>query len=351
MIDRFLNSFRARAKAYLVARLRDDRLGFDAADKLWVFLPDLHLLSAKRAKAFSYGTNFTAFLAGFLTGLADLKRELEQEGKKLFFTQLGDCVDLWREARPDWKPGSPKWADAVRRALEDNDAVISPLLGLGAQMTLGNHDFDMQHFLWPAKQDLKFFFSGDPAGSLRAVTLHGDVLSAFETSTSPAIKKLAVYLFGPLAPPSTVDLGKMKDEWRERIRRAHGDRTYTTYIQQRTALDLASLRYSDEALTADRFNIQTPDMKPVFLAEARAFLSNIGAAATGVRLAFIGHTHAPRIAVDETGGGFFALVDCGAWIENCRFQVGYEQITMGNAQVGVLHNNDVRVYQLSPVGG
>jgi hypothetical protein len=143
----------------------------------------------------------------------------------------------------------------------------------------------------------------------------------------------------------------MKEEWRERIRRAHGERTYTTYIQQRTTLDLAGLRYSDEALTADRFNVQTPDRKPVFLAEARNFLSIVGPAVAGVRVAFIGHTHHPRIAVDETGGGFFALVDCGAWIENCRFQAGYEQITMGNAQVGVLHRNDVRVYQLSPLGG
>lgn len=143
----------------------------------------------------------------------------------------------------------------------------------------------------------------------------------------------------------------MKEEWRERIRRAHGERTYTTYIQQRTTLDLAGLRYSDEALTADRFNVQTPDRKPVFLAEARNFLSIVGPAVAGVRVAFIGHTHHPRIAVDETGGGFFALVDCGAWIENCRFQAGHEQIMMGNAQVGVLHRNDVRVYQLSPLGG
>jgi len=350
MIERFLNSLRTKAKAYLVSRLKDERLGFGSAEKLWVFLPDLHLLGTKRAKAYSYGPNFTAFLAEFLTGLGRFKQELEQEGKSLKVYQLGDCIDLWREVRPNLKPGSPKWTDAVRLAMEDNDGIISPLLKLGMQMTWGNHDFDLQHFLWPAKSDLKYFFSGDPSGDLRAGVLHGDVLSAFERTTSPALKKLAVYLFGPGVPPSTEDIGKLKEEWREWIRRAHGDRTYTTYIQQRTALDLAGLRYSDEALTADRFNVQTPDTKPVFLAEAKDFLANVGAAGASVRVAFIGHTHWPRIAVDETGGGFFALVDCGAWIENCRFRVGYEQITMGNAQVAVLHNNDIRVYQLSPLG-
>ena len=65
----------------------------------------------------------------------------------------------------------------------------------------------------------------------------------------------------------------------------------------------------------------------------------------------IGHTHHARIVVDERsekdGGskrGFFALVDCGAWLEegNLAGKIVH------NAQIGVLYDNDVRIYQLSP---
>src|SRR4030042_4279099 len=99
MIERFLNSFKGKAKAYLVSRLKDDRLGFSSPDKLWVFLPDLHLLGTKRAKAYSYGTNFTVYLAEFLTGLVDLQKQLEQENKSLMVYQLGDCAAPGRGSR------------------------------------------------------------------------------------------------------------------------------------------------------------------------------------------------------------------------------------------------------------
>jgi hypothetical protein len=70
-----------------------------------------------------------------------------------------------------------------------------------------------------------------------------------------------------------------------------------------------------------------------------------------LRLVVIGHTHHARIAVDERaekdGGskrGFFALVDCGAWLESGN--LGGQIVR--NAQIGVLYDNDVRIYQLSP---
>ena len=70
---------------------------------------------------------------------------------------------------------------------------------------------------------------------------------------------------------------------------------------------------------------------------------------TGWNLRFmvIGHTHKARIVVDETDDppGFFALIDCGAWIENYQSEDG-EPIP--NAQIGVIYKNDVRIYQLEP---
>lgn len=65
----------------------------------------------------------------------------------------------------------------------------------------------------------------------------------------------------------------------------------------------------------------------------------------------IGHIHHARILVDERtendGGsktGFFALVDCGAWMEEGEL----DGEIVRNAQIGALYDNDVRIYQLSP---
>jgi hypothetical protein len=70
-----------------------------------------------------------------------------------------------------------------------------------------------------------------------------------------------------------------------------------------------------------------------------------------LRFAVIGHTHMARIVLDERsaadGGsqkGFFVLVDCGAWLE----QGNLDGKIVPNAQIGVLYDNDVRIYQFSP---
>jgi hypothetical protein len=46
------------------------------------------------------------------------------------------------------------------------------------------------------------------------------------------------------------------------------------------------------------------------------------------------------------------MIDCGGWINNCKGKVEQEgeeqELEMENAQIGVLSNNDVRIYQLKP---
>ena len=69
---------------------------------------------------------------------------------------------------------------------------------------------------------------------------------------------------------------------------------------------------------------------------------------TDLRLAVIGHTHRARIVVDDTEEHFFALIDCGAWIERCKTRVDDKEQVMENAQIGVLFDNDIRIYQLTP---
>ena len=66
-----------------------------------------------------------------------------------------------------------------------------------------------------------------------------------------------------------------------------------------------------------------------------------------LRMVIIGHTHHARIATMKTPDGTpFALVDIGAWIENCSEEEGAAPVP--NAQIAALSENQVRIYQLGP---
>jgi hypothetical protein len=66
-----------------------------------------------------------------------------------------------------------------------------------------------------------------------------------------------------------------------------------------------------------------------------------------LNVAVIGHTHHARIAVHDKGDEFFALMDCGAWIENCN--TADDLTPQPNAQIAALSGNEARIYQLAPL--
>jgi len=70
--------------------------------------------------------------------------------------------------------------------------------------------------------------------------------------------------------------------------------------------------------------------------------------ASALKMAVIGHTHQARIAVHDAPDGFFALMDCGAWIENCC--TADDPTPRPNAQIAALGANEARIYQLAPLG-
>jgi hypothetical protein len=79
-----------------------------------------------------------------------------------------------------------------------------------------------------------------------------------------------------------------------------------------------------------------------FLDSARA---KCAAADRSLTTAVIGHTHHARIAIHEDGDRLFALVDCGAWIEDCV--TGDNPTPRPNAQIAALGANEIRIYQLA----
>ena len=61
----------------------------------------------------------------------------------------------------------------------------------------------------------------------------------------------------------------------------------------------------------------------------------------------IGHTHHARIAVKTAeNGGRFVLIDCGAWIEDCRQFPNDDPAP--SAQIAAISANWARIYQLAP---
>jgi hypothetical protein len=123
--------------------------------------------------------------------------------------------------------------------------------------------------------------------------------------------------------------------------------------------DLGDLIDPDDA-PDDEWNVKRPgsaeDKELEFLDPAREYYDKVNHALNyEVRSVFIGHTHRARIAVydDKIPGNdsFFLLVDSGGWVKNftANFVKNNGQkipINEKKAQVGVLYNNEVRIYQL-----
>jgi UDP-2,3-diacylglucosamine pyrophosphatase LpxH len=66
-----------------------------------------------------------------------------------------------------------------------------------------------------------------------------------------------------------------------------------------------------------------------------------------ISVAVIGHTHRPRIVYGpRQDGSLFVLMDCGSWRGAKKLSKRMPQPVL-NAQVGVIAENDLRIYQLT----
>jgi UDP-2,3-diacylglucosamine pyrophosphatase LpxH len=341
------------AEVFLVARLKDNRLNYPGKYGCRIFFPDLHLIDKDRDAVYKYSTNEVDLLARVVKKVRDFKVASEQNNQPVTVYQLGDFMDLWRQnpVALTSSEATKILKDGLQKIREDRSEILSVLLGdeLKTQVMLGNHDFDLHLVPEFAGSELRYFFPLSIDGPA-AFTLHGDVFSVFERNMPVALKNLGVFLFGPGAKPSTEKLG----EFRELKNKEHENSNYTNSIRQPDPANLAELLTIEEDkpgvedyFEGDNFNIKKVGVSPeedlTYVKESIEFAGMVNKQQNwNMRFAVIGHTHHARIAVDETNGGFFALVDCGAWIDNCEGS----GLVMPNAQIGVLYDNEARIYQL-----
>jgi hypothetical protein len=88
--------------------------------------------------------------------------------------------------------------------------------------------------------------------------------------------------------------------------------------------------------------------------ESLAKAEERGFSGGGVRVIVVGHSHTATMILCEPPGGGRPLVmmDTGAWIEQCTYPLaeGGMAPPEPSAQLGVIHGNDVRLYQIRVLG-
>jgi UDP-2,3-diacylglucosamine pyrophosphatase LpxH len=332
-----LGALQAIARVQLVARLRDERLNFPAVNELHVFIGDVHLITAaRRAEAgYQYGTNYLELLLAAIQSLRALKLAASPEGEVVVY-QIGDLFDLWRQV-----DGLDADADAASAIQNDHARLLAALrdADLNAQFLLGNHDYDLYRF--PNFDAWQRSYILAPS----VMVLHGDVFDWLEKLPGE-LKNLVLYLFGGSHPVGMSELEKM----RPLNTRQRAGRTFRTFIENQVPAPTGKWR---DAGDGENWNVQLAGTSPqrmlLHLDEARQKCGEANAQfGSALQMAVIGHTHQARIAVHDAGGEFFALMDCGAWIENCN--TADDPTPRPNAQIAALGANEARIYQLAPLG-
>jgi UDP-2,3-diacylglucosamine pyrophosphatase LpxH len=328
--DDFLATLESVADVSLVSKLRDARLNIPDEGRLNIFIPDLHLVS--KTRVFQFGTNAVDTLAAVLNGLRRLKTGARPS--QVIVYQIGDLLDLWRETdglNPD--------AD-VASAIEDShpallEAIYDP--ALDTQFLLGNHDYDLYRF---ANYDMwqRYFY---PTPSL--LVLHGDIFDWVE-ELPDGLQNFFVHLFSPNVKPDRAQLEAMRP-----LNMKMRSRKQAKNFVQAGVAPIRKLRAPSELSGVERFNVQDANSAPemlTFLDSARRKCADASRDfGLAITTAVIGHTHHARIAVHEDGGEIFALVDCGAWIEDCVTED--DPTPRPNAQLAAVGANEIRIYQLA----
>ncbi len=328
--DSLLSSLQAVATVQLVASLRDARLNFGGDNDLHVFIPDMHLVSKKMRKRYPYGTNDTGVLTQALEAMRQLKQRAAGEQKKVSVFQLGDFMDLWRET-----PVMDERVDAASRIADDHRALMRAFFAPGFQtrFLLGNHDYELHRWENFIAWERRYFLGPRGTTMPSGIALHGDVFDEIERFPD-SLQRLVVFFLSPFKTATDHELNDV-------IALVHQEnRRHDFTLQVGGDARLGALAPTEAQAIPERHNVG----EHKFLSEAMMMCQRANRDfGMPLRFAVIGHTHHARIAVHEQGEEFFALIDTGAWVENCILPDGSRQ---PNMQLTAISGNEVRIYQL-----
>lgn len=329
---------------HLVARYSDAALDLPGG-RAHIFLPDFHLLNHEDAKAYPK----SGFKQGddLLTLLKRLAKLKNANPALLHVWHLGDIFDIWR-ARGGLGPAAEVNKIAADYAEIVDRLRMGPPFGVRARIMAGNHDYPLHNLAeWRAAR-FRLIENDDPeAGDV--LVLHGDVFSWVE-GLPDEIQARAVR-FARWVSSGNKDL--FNDE--ESIAALNRELPVGDRAIGEPKSDLFNGSEDEDGtdddapinvIEGDRGHPKAKNKK--FFKGAKALADAFRERGHHIRLMVIGHTHMGRIihgALDESGSEEhpFVLMDCGSWYGTCR--LAPDGAFIHSAQVGVLVENEVRLYQ------
>jgi UDP-2,3-diacylglucosamine pyrophosphatase LpxH len=343
----------------LLGRVNESLIGNASEKEVFLFVPDLHLVTQERAKDYgAYGFNHAEkrVLARLLQRLAQLRDDWQRAGARtLLTTQVGDFFDMWRQfvtkADPDAIPDDAhgELRDILYRGVDRG------LPCLEATALLGNHDTKAGVPLRDIPFQLKAFNPTED-GNPFLFTTHGDAFDLLERLVPDAIKEFVVHFVGPLTPVTKYSI----DDWGKaavQINKPLGQLT-DCIVKPRHDLNAVTgaVRVEPEQALPGRVAQLITSPGQTDHGHFEKHYESIGQAAErgfsggSVRVVVVGHSHdAAMILCEQPGGGRpLLMMDTGAWIEQCTYPLAEGGTTPPepSAQLGVIHGNDVRLYQI-----
>jgi UDP-2,3-diacylglucosamine pyrophosphatase LpxH len=335
----------------LLNRLSDPLIR-NSSSEVFFFVPDLHLVSAAQAPRYpNYRFNHAGkkLLANLLLKMAQLKKEWEKnKGPKLVTIQVGDFFDLWREFPSKLGKIPPDSHGELRDVLYRGELKGKPCLE--AIMILGNHDTKRGKPLPEITFQLKAFNSTPDEQPFLFVS-HGDAFSQQEKAPD-WLKELVVHFLVKSYKSDTYSVASWSEIAEKHNKPAdqmrHSIVAFEHLLQTRDAPLVTPGKDLPERLL---HRISQPAQHNRFneFYSALQFAKDLWAGAQGIRVFALGHSHHANIVLYEPPDKApMVMLDTGAWIENCQYHTEGGVLAMEpNAQLSVIHGNDIRVYQVS----
>lgn len=342
-----------RCEIRLLGRVADERLGNRSDKEVYLFVPDLHLLSAQRLPYFgNYCFNHakTELLAKLLEALGNLRCDWRDDGgHELVTVQLGDFFDMWREFSRKPRRGDVPIGECARL----RDVLYRggrPCLD--ATMLLGNHDTKSGVPLEEIPFQLKAY-DRDAAGQPFLFATHGDVFDLLEKLAPDRIQELVVRFFGRMTPVNSYQLYKWKQAGAATNRPLDELKRQIVRDCHRVALPKGAPIVRPGTALPSMMARKVEDPRKETTAAFHRFHQAIRAAAADdpcasrLRVVVVGHSHHPKMMFYEHDETPLLLLDAGAWIERCVYPLAEGgEVEEPNAQLAVLHGNDARIYQV-----
>ncbi len=323
----------------LVAQYADPALALPGG-RVHIFVPDCHLLSPPDLAV--YPKNHFQLDAELLTMLQCLRQLKKDNRGELLVWHMGDLFDIWRATGGR---GDQAEVDAIAAAYKDHIKLLtaSPPNGVRARILAGNHDY-MIHELpsWAALR-VGIIENQDPAlGDILVV--HGDLFDWLEMVLPDQLKAFIV----KAAKQVTAGQTELLQE----------DRAIVAKVNQAMQPGDVPIGPETSALAKGRpvlgagpnvsvnvVDAATASQPPKFFDNAAKLAVELKKHGHDIRTVVIGHTHQARMVQGARSDGVpLVLMDCGAWMGQCRLAKADPWIW--SAQLGVIAQAELRIYQL-----